>query len=125
MVVGELEWRSVPVVADSRSEELTDGQETPFLPSSLPLLPTNRLGCPTKAVWALARATQQLAACVWTSTEHPLQPAPASKNRMRVAATIVLQKQQLTEKLSQEAPAPTVGLHLCGPQAPGIYIKQS
>lgn len=34
VVVGELEWRTVPVVADSRSEELTDGQETPFLPPS-------------------------------------------------------------------------------------------
>lgn len=34
VVVGGLEWRTVPVVADSRSEELTDGQETPFLPPS-------------------------------------------------------------------------------------------
>lgn len=32
--VGGLEWRTVPVVADSRSEEPTDGQETPFLPPS-------------------------------------------------------------------------------------------
>lgn len=31
-----LEEDAVPVVADSRSEELTDGQETPFLPPSLP-----------------------------------------------------------------------------------------
>lgn len=34
VAVGGLEWRSVPVVADSRSEELTDGQGTPFLPPS-------------------------------------------------------------------------------------------
>lgn len=31
---GGLGWRTAPVVADSRSEELTDGQETPFLPPS-------------------------------------------------------------------------------------------
>lgn len=43
-----LEKDAVPVVADSRSEELTDGQETPFLPPSA----TSRLGCPTKALWA-------------------------------------------------------------------------
>lgn len=43
-----LEKDTVPVVADSRSEELTDGQETPFLPPSA----TSRLGCPTKALWA-------------------------------------------------------------------------
>lgn len=29
-----LEKDAVPVVADSRSESLTDGQETPFLPPS-------------------------------------------------------------------------------------------
>lgn len=43
-----VEKDAVPVVADSRSEELTDGQETPFLPPSA----TSRLGCPTKAPWA-------------------------------------------------------------------------
>lgn len=32
--MAELEKDAVPVVADSRSEELTDGQETPFLPPS-------------------------------------------------------------------------------------------
>lgn len=45
---GVVETDAVPVVADSRSEELTDGQETPFLPPSA----TSRLGCPTKAPWA-------------------------------------------------------------------------
>lgn len=43
-----LEDDAVPVVADSRSEKLTDGQETPVLPPSS----TRRLGCPTKALWA-------------------------------------------------------------------------
>ena len=66
---------TVPVVADSRSEELTDGQETPFLPPSLPpSLP------PLLAAWdvlqklcgQLARAAHQLTDCVYVFKEHPL-----------------------------------------------------
>lgn len=45
---------TVPVVADSRSEEPTDGQETPFLPSSV----GSCLKCPTKEIYSRSSANR-------------------------------------------------------------------
>lgn len=54
-------------MADSRSEELTDGQETPFLPPSLPpSAAKSGWDVLQKLCGQLARATQQLADCICT-----------------------------------------------------------
>lgn len=64
---------AVPVVADSRSEELTDGQETPFLPPP---------GMSYKSSdGQLARVPHQLTDCVCVSKEHPLGTVKSIKNR--------------------------------------------
>lgn len=60
---GGLGWEgrggdTVPVVADSRSEEPTDGQETPFLPSSV----GSCLKCPTKEIYSRSSANR-----LWSS----------------------------------------------------------
>lgn len=73
-----LEEDAVPVVADSRSEELTDGQETPFLPPFLaPSI--SRLGCPTKALRAASKS-RSATSDVCVSKEQPLGDVRGIKN---------------------------------------------
>lgn len=63
-----LEEDAVPVVADSRSEELTDGQETPFLPPFLP--PSAAWDVLQKLCGLRARATQPPAMFVSLKSSH-------------------------------------------------------
>lgn len=107
------EQDAAPVVADSRSEELTDGQETPSLPPSLPLLPAHLLGCPTKVCGQLAGAAHQLA---------PLQSAHMGLQKVLNIATddnsaVVVTEGWLNEGASQR------GSILMPPHPPALTRK--